>query len=254
MAAVVALILVATSSAKPFRRSNPPLRFGRGLGQRPVHSVRAALREHFGGDVDADGNDNGDETTFKARHALLQFVVKFEGSQDAQAMCDAAEALPRSSCDFVYTSVFDGVAVTVTLPQLDDLLTAHGGTVSLAEASLQVHADAIQTGATWGIDRIDQASLPLNSQYVYQTSGPEAGEGAKVFVLDTGIRCSHQDIAGRCEAGCKSSNVTPLATTLCQRLCALARRTCLSQGFICLVNCHSVHVGIRKSFAFTRLV
>ena len=28
----------------------------------------------------------------------------------------------------------------------------------------------------------------------------------------------------------------------------------LSQGFICLVNCHSVHVGIRKSFAFTRLV
>ena len=215
------LILVVTSSAKPARRSNPSLLFGRGPGQRPVHAVRAALREHFGGDADAHGNDNGDETTPRARNALLQYIIQFSGAQeDAQAMCDAAEALPRASCDFVYTSVFDGVAVTVTLPQLEDLLTAHGGAVSLAEASLQVHADAIQTGATWGIDRIDQAGLPLNSQYVYQTSGPEAGEGAKVFVLDTGISCSHQDIAGRCIYGCKSLSISPLATASV-KLCAL---------------------------------
>ena len=214
------LILVATSSAKPARRSNPSILMGRGPGQRPVHAVRAALREHFGGDLDADGNDNGDETTPAARKALLQFIVQFDAAQEAQAMCDAAAALPRASCDFVYASVFDGVAVTVTLPQLDDLLTAHGGTVSLAEASLQVHADAIQSGATWGIDRIDQAGLPLNSQYTYQTSGPEAGEGAKVFVLDTGIRCSHQDIAGRCIYGCKSLSISPLATASV-KLCAL---------------------------------
>ena len=204
------LILVATSSAKPARRSNPSILMGRGPGQRPVHAVRAALREHFGGDLDADGNDNGDETTPAARKALLQFIVQFDAAQEAQAMCDAAAALPRASCDFVYASVFDGVAVTVTLPQLDDLLTAHGGTVSLAEASLQVHADAIQSGATWGIDRIDQAS-GRNSQYIYQNSGPEAGEGAKVFVLDTGIRCSHQDIAGRCIAGCKRPQMSLLS-------------------------------------------
>ncbi|MCR8942609.1 S8 family peptidase [Streptomyces sp. OUCMDZ-4982] len=61
-----------------------------------------------------------------------------------------------------------------------------------------MHSTATQTNAPWGLDRIDQANLPLNRTYTYPDS---AGGGATVFVLDTGVRITHQDIAGRAVNG-----------------------------------------------------
>jgi subtilisin family serine protease len=55
-----------------------------------------------------------------------------------------------------------------------------------------------QTGATWGIDRIDQVSLPLNATYRYLSS---AGSGITVYVIDTGIFLSHTEFGGRAIAG-----------------------------------------------------
>lgn len=54
-----------------------------------------------------------------------------------------------------------------------------------------------QTGATWGIDRIDQASLPLNSTYTYNFTGA----GVHAYVIDTGIRRTHTQFTGRIGAG-----------------------------------------------------
>jgi len=53
---------------------------------------------------------------------------------------------------------------------------------------------ATQTGATWGLDRIDQRNLPLNQQYVYNTV---AGSGVDVYVIDTGILATHVDFGAR---------------------------------------------------------
>lgn len=51
-----------------------------------------------------------------------------------------------------------------------------------------------QSGATWGLDRIDQASLPLNGLYTYSS---QAGAGVDVYVIDTGILTTHNDFGGR---------------------------------------------------------
>jgi uncharacterized protein (DUF2141 family) len=50
-----------------------------------------------------------------------------------------------------------------------------------------------QTGATWGIDRIDQRDLPMNQSYVYRADGA----GVNVYIIDSGIRFSHIDFEGR---------------------------------------------------------
>jgi subtilisin family serine protease len=51
---------------------------------------------------------------------------------------------------------------------------------------------------SWGLDRIDQKSLPLNSSYTYPDA---AGEGVTAYVIDTGVRITHGDFGGRASYG-----------------------------------------------------
>ncbi|MFI5533696.1 S8 family serine peptidase [Kitasatospora sp. NPDC051853] len=51
---------------------------------------------------------------------------------------------------------------------------------------------------SWGLDRIDQAALPLNQSYTYPD---RAGAGVTAYVIDTGVRISHTDLAPRAANG-----------------------------------------------------
>lgn len=70
----------------------------------------------------------------------------------------------------------------------DVAFVQENGTVSIAES---------QPGATWGIDRIDQTSLPLSGTYDYTSTGA----GVTAYVIDTGINSSHSEYAGRLGSG-----------------------------------------------------
>ena len=69
--------------------------------------------------------------------------------------------------------------------------------VAYIEADQIMTADAIQSDATWGLDRIDQRDLPLSSTYTYTNSG----SGVNVYIIDTGIRISHVEFGGRASVG-----------------------------------------------------
>ncbi|XP_072039540.1 uncharacterized protein [Amphiura filiformis] len=50
-----------------------------------------------------------------------------------------------------------------------------------------------QAVGSWGIDRVDQRNLPLDNTY----NAPRSGSGQTVYIIDTGIRHSHNDYGGR---------------------------------------------------------
>ena len=54
-------------------------------------------------------------------------------------------------------------------------------------------ATETQANPPWGLDRIDQSALPLDSAYSYVSTGA----GVKLYVIDSGLRTSHQEFTGR---------------------------------------------------------
>jgi subtilisin family serine protease len=70
--------------------------------------------------------------------------------------------------------------------------------VKYVEQDQPVSLAGVQTPApSWGLDRIDQRNLPLNNSYSY----PNTGSGVTAYIIDTGIRTTHNDFGGRASWG-----------------------------------------------------
>ncbi|MFD5346331.1 S8 family peptidase [Streptomyces anulatus] len=95
-----------------------------------------------------------------------------------------------------YTSALNGYAAQLGSTEAKRL--AADPAVASVEQNQKVHSTATQTNAPWGLDRIDQPNLPLNGTFTYPDS---AGVDTTVYVLDTGVRITHQDIVGRASNG-----------------------------------------------------
>lgn len=98
----------------------------------------------------------------------------------------------------VYEHVFRGFAVVNLPPQALEALRRNPN-VERIEEDLPASMDATQTvdANRWGLDRMDQAALPLNGQYNFFHNG----SGVHIYVLDTGIRGDHVEFAGRLGTG-----------------------------------------------------
>ncbi len=65
--------------------------------------------------------------------------------------------------------------------------------VAYVEEDGIVSIRATQTGATWGLDRVDQRDLPLNQTYNYDTTA----SNVHAYIIDTGVLLNHSQFTGR---------------------------------------------------------
>lgn len=74
--------------------------------------------------------------------------------------------------------------------------------IAYIEQDQIMRANDTQFNATWGIDRVDQANLPLSGSYTYTNTG----SGVDAYVVDTGVLSSHSDFNGRVSGGYTAIN------------------------------------------------
>jgi len=115
-------------------------------------------------------------------------LVAKEGATDAQlqALCDAGKCMRRGHPDKKGVPFFE---IRGTEAELESILKQADGLVRFAEPDGVLQAipelPGVATAASWGLDRIGAGAREFN------------GAGTHVFVLDTGIRQSHNDFQGR---------------------------------------------------------
>lgn len=132
-----------------------------------------------------------------------------------------------------YQFALRGFAARLTSTQAEAL--SRLPLVQLVEQDQVVTAVATQSGATWGLDRIDQRNLPLNGTYIYPD---QAGQGVHVYVIDTGLNASHNEFTGRVAAG---RNFAPNSGGLLCTLLGLGCTTDPANTTDC--NGHGTHVA-----------
>lgn len=90
----------------------------------------------------------------------------------------------------VYRQALDGFAAKLSVQNVQTLRA--DPRVKYIEQDQLMYATATQSGATWGIDRIDQRSLPLDGSYTY-----DSASSVSAYILDTGINVNHTSFGGR---------------------------------------------------------
>lgn len=129
-----------------------------------------------------------------------QYIVTLKGPAAAPAaIADSARGLARAyggSLLHTYTRVLHGFAIHLNANAAARLAAAPG--VAAVEPVRTVKASDTQINPpSWGLDRIDQTSLPLDHTYTYANTA----SNVTAYVVDSGIDATDTDFGGRASVG-----------------------------------------------------
>jgi subtilisin family serine protease len=172
-----------------------------GAGEAPVNAGEAPVNA---GEAPVNAGEapvNAGEAPVNAGEASEviqgQYIVVFRDGVAAGARQAAGQAVEHDGGQVLrtYSSLFTGFAASLPDQALNNL--SRNPHIAYIEADQTVSTAGSQSNATWGLDRIDQRALPLNGIYHYESTGA----GVTAYIIDTGIRTSHNEFGGRAIQG-----------------------------------------------------
>ncbi len=122
-------------------------------------------------------------------------VVYNDDEQDVDGTSADLASKSGGQVQHKYRYAIKGMAIQMSAAQAAAM--ANDPRVKYVEQDQIMSISTVQSGATWGIDRIDQRALPLSGTYVYNADGT----GVTVYIIDTGINLTHSEYSGRAFTG-----------------------------------------------------
>jgi subtilisin family serine protease len=122
-------------------------------------------------------------------------VVFHDDTRNVPALADRMVAEHGGAMHYRYQHALKGFAATLS-PRAVEALRRNPN-VKYVEPDGIVLPTTTQYSPPWGLDRVDQTTLPLSGSFTYGSTGL----GVRVYVIDTGIQTWHPEFQGRASVG-----------------------------------------------------
>jgi subtilisin family serine protease len=166
-------------------------------------ALLAPAATHSQKGIPAEHAPQGVKYVGKGKNAIPgRYIVVFHdwatGDKGAFSVAPALAGTMRDiyggEVERTYQHALNGFAAKMSKEQA--LALSDDPRVAYVEEDSVMTISTTQSGATRGLDRIDQRDLPLNGTYIYTPTGA----GVRAYVIDTGIRTTHTQFGGRAAA------------------------------------------------------
>ncbi len=134
----------------------------------------------------------------RAERLANRYLVTFRPGTSPEHVTTARHIAEASGSQmyFKYSRAVRGFAAELSDSALGEL--RRDERVATIEPDYSISVASVQPQpANWGLDRIDQHSLPLNKSYSYS----QTGAGVTAYIIDTGVRSTHREVVGRVGKG-----------------------------------------------------
>ena len=122
------------------------------------------------------------------------YIIRYKVGSDMEA--EAKGLATRVAANL--SAVIPGLAAVLDATELAEL--SQYSTVLSIEEDQEISISTVQADAVWGLDRLDEPTLPGDSTFEYS----QTGLGVDVFVVDTGVLPGHDEFSGRVTSGYSS--------------------------------------------------
>ncbi len=177
LVAIVAIVTLANTRSASFMLSDSETVAGNAV-EAPVQQLS---REKKAGDIIPD-----------------QYIITFkEGSKRIPGLAKKLASESGGELFYTYDNVISGFAIKNLPPQAREALLRNPHVESIEPDTVVTVAAGTQVPPSWGLDRVDQRAMPLDSSYSYSLDGT----GVNVYIIDTGVRITHSEFGNRGRSG-----------------------------------------------------